>query len=119
MAGQRLFMPPNVAGWDDGRWLDTATFRGRWWVANYAAQPYSLTDKNAASLPAQPEELVERAIAFWGSPTLRPETRRTLVAFARRATADANASWKRRSYPVLITNALRQLVVASPDFQTC
>ena len=39
--GQRLFMPPNVAGWDDERWLDTATFRGRWWVANYATQPYS------------------------------------------------------------------------------
>jgi len=33
--------------------------------------------------------------------------------------ADANASWKRRSYPVLITNALRQLVATSPDFQTC
>ena len=28
-AGQRLFYPPNVAGWDDERWLDTATFRGR------------------------------------------------------------------------------------------
>jgi uncharacterized protein (DUF1800 family) len=120
MTGQRLFMPPSVAGWDDGRWLDTATFRGRWWVANYAAQPFSLTDKNAPKLPAKPEELVERAVAFWGSPTLRPETRRKLLEFARRATADAgNASWKQRSYPPLILNALRQLVVVSPDYQTC
>jgi Protein of unknown function (DUF1800) len=30
MAGQQLFYPPNVAGWDDSRWLDTATWRGRW-----------------------------------------------------------------------------------------
>ena len=39
MSGQRLFMPPNVSGWDDERWLDTATFRGRWEVANYASSP--------------------------------------------------------------------------------
>ena len=26
--GQRLFHPPNVAGWDDDRWLDTSTLRG-------------------------------------------------------------------------------------------
>jgi len=119
MSGQRLFVPPSVAGWDDTRWLDTATFRGRWWVANYATQPYSLTDKQANSVPSKPDELVERAIVFWGSPTLRPETRRALLEFAKRATADANVSWKRRSYPVLITNALRQLVAVSPDFQTC
>ncbi len=37
LAGQRLFLPPNVAGWDDDRWLDTATFRGRWMTANQAA----------------------------------------------------------------------------------
>src|SRR5438270_2325681 len=30
LAGQQLFYPPNVAGWDETRWLDTATFRGRW-----------------------------------------------------------------------------------------
>jgi uncharacterized protein (DUF1800 family) len=30
LCGQRLFDPPNVAGWDEERWLDTATLRGRW-----------------------------------------------------------------------------------------
>src|SRR5262249_18810739 len=29
-AGQQLFYPPNVSAWDDSRWLDTNTFRGRW-----------------------------------------------------------------------------------------
>ncbi len=28
-AGQRLFYPPDVSGWDDSRWLDTSTVRGR------------------------------------------------------------------------------------------
>jgi hypothetical protein len=117
-SGQRLFRPPNVSGWDDERWLDTATFRGRWQVANYASRPYSLTDKHAASLPSEPKALVAEAIAFWGSPTLRPETRAALVAFARRAMADADAKWKRTSYRFLTANALRQLVVMSPDYQT-
>ena len=111
-------MPPNVAGWEDERWLDTATFRGRWWVANYASQPYSLTEKQAASLPAEPKELVEAAIAFWGSPTLRPATKSVLVAFATRAMSDANAKWKKTSYRFLTANALRQLIAVSPDLQT-
>jgi uncharacterized protein (DUF1800 family) len=116
--GQRLFLPPNVAGWDDERWLDTASFRGRWWVANYATRPYSLTDKQAASLPAEPQALVDAAVAFWGSPSLRPETRAALLAFATRAMGDANSKWKRTSYRFLTANALRQLIAVSPDFQT-
>ncbi len=115
---QRLFMPPNVAGWDDERWLDTATFRGRWWVANYATQPYSLTDKQSAALPAEPKALVDAAIEFWGSPTLRPATRAALLTFANRAMGDANAKWKQTSYRFLTANALRQLIAVSPDLQT-
>jgi uncharacterized protein (DUF1800 family) len=118
-SGQRLFRPPNVSGWDDERWLDTATFRGRWAVANYASQPYALTDKQAADLPSEPKQLVEDAIAFWGSPTLRPATRAALLRFATRAMADADAKWKKTSYRFLTANALRQLVAVSPDYQTC
>jgi uncharacterized protein (DUF1800 family) len=99
-------------------WLDTATFRGRWWVANYASQPYALTDKQAAALPAEPKALVESAIAFWGSPTLRRETKAALVAFATRAMGDANAKWKTTSYRFLTANALRQLIAVCPDLQT-
>ena len=118
MTGQRLFMPPNVAGWDGERWLDTATFRGRWETANYASMPYALTDKQAASLPADPKELVDGAIKFWGSPTLRPETRAALVGFATKAMGDADQRWKKTSYRFLTANALRQLIAVSPDFQT-
>ncbi len=31
-AGQRLFLPPDVAGWDHERWLDSGTVRGRWLI---------------------------------------------------------------------------------------
>jgi uncharacterized protein (DUF1800 family) len=117
-AGQRLFMPPNVSGWDDERWLDTATFRGRWEVANYASRPYVLTDKQAASLPSEPQALVDGAIKFWGSPTLRPATRAALVGFATKAMSDADQRWKKTSYRFLTANALRQLIAVSPDLQT-
>jgi uncharacterized protein (DUF1800 family) len=119
MAGQRLFMPPNVSGWDDERWLDTATFRGRWEVANYATRVASLTDKQAASLPAEPAALVDGALEFWGRPTLRPETRAALLSFAQKAMGDADARWKKTSYRFLTANALRQLIAVSPDLQTC
>jgi uncharacterized protein (DUF1800 family) len=118
-AGQRLFRPPNVSGWDDDRWLDTATFRGRWEVANYASRPYALTDKQAEALPSEPKALVDAAIAFWGSPTLRPQTRAALLAFATKAMSDADSKWKRTSYRFLTANALRQLIAVSPDLQTC
>jgi uncharacterized protein (DUF1800 family) len=116
--GQRLFMPPNVSGWDDERWLDTASFRGRWDVANYATRPYALTDKQAESLPAEPKALVDGALAFWGHPSVRPETRAALLTFATRAMNDARATWQKKSYRVLTANALRQLIAVSPDLQT-
>ena len=35
-AGQRLFYPPDVSGWDDSRWLDTSTIRGRFELVSRA-----------------------------------------------------------------------------------
>ena len=39
MAGQRLFRPPNVSGWDERRWLDTSRFRGRWYATAEVIDP--------------------------------------------------------------------------------
>src|ERR1700759_5168381 len=50
-AGQYLFMPPNVSGWDDTRWLDTATFRGRWQMAQYICEPASLNPEKVKEAP--------------------------------------------------------------------
>jgi uncharacterized protein (DUF1800 family) len=121
-AGQHLFEPPNVAGWDDDRWLDTATFRGRWYLANYALEKKHGTknpETEAGTEPLDPYKLVDRALAFWGNPTITHETRSALVGFAKRSLAHATESWQKRSYPVLVQNALRQLIAVSPDYQTC
>jgi len=118
--GQRLFYPPNVAGWDDGRWLDTSSFRGRWIGANHVATPYALdVDAWRGKLPVDAGNLVSRALAFWGNPTTTAPTRAALTTFAETALADADSSWKRAEYPVLVVNALRVLFAVSPDYQTC
>jgi uncharacterized protein (DUF1800 family) len=116
-SGQQLFYPPSVAGWDDSRWLDTATFLGRWETAGYVLRPNALDVKQAG--PADADALVKRALAFWGDPELTDGTRRALRDFAGRALATADRSWKRQQYPALIENGLRHLIAVSPDLQTC
>ena len=87
-AGQLLFWPPNVSGWDDTRWLDTSRMRARWNIVDYALDgisvdawdgPYSTTETA--------DEALARALTSWGSPTLRDEHRAELLDFARRAGA--------------------------------
>jgi uncharacterized protein (DUF1800 family) len=120
-AGQRLFYPPNVAGWDDSRWLDTNTFRGRWSIANTALEKVSLGDKKnkkGPKVPNDPEAIVKGALAVLGNPTIRPETHNELLTFARSSLKTATG-WKAESYPPLVANAVRQLLAVSPDMQTC
>jgi len=117
MAGQMLFYPPNVAGWDDSRWLDTATWRGRWWTAQYVLGPLAL-DPAKAREPYDAAELVDRALAFWHGPALTQHTHAALLAFAEASLADAaRASWKKQQYPAMVVNALRHLIAVSPELQ--
>jgi hypothetical protein len=117
--GQRLFLPPNVAGWNEERWLDTSTMRGRWTAANYVALPYALDpDVWRGKLSLDPNRLVDSALSFWGTPTIAPASRQALANFAATALADADQAWERAEYPVLIINALRLLIAVSPDFVT-
>ena len=118
LAGQALFYPPNVAGWDDTRWLDTATYRARWAIASYAIRPKVL-DAEKAKLPNDAAKLISRAESFWSHPSLTRQTQAQLKHFVKSALGDADAQWKKRAYPALIENALRQLLAASPDLQTC
>ena len=110
MSGQRLFHPPNVAGWDDSRWLDTSTFRGRWYLAGSALAPLN-NSESAAGLPRKGDKLLERTISFFGNPPVSKETRGVLTRFADGALAGAS--------PAVVENALRQLLAVSPDHQTC
>jgi uncharacterized protein (DUF1800 family) len=105
LSGQRLFYPPNVAGWDESRWLDTATFRGRWFLAALALAGSTVGGSGGAA------KLVDQAVAFWGRPPLTKATRGVLLRFAQRNLA-AGAS------PADVEFALRQLIATSPDLQT-
>jgi uncharacterized protein (DUF1800 family) len=119
LSGQQLFYPPNVGGWDDTRWLDTATFLGRWIGVSRILQNRTIDpDHPPKSTPEGPSALVASALAFWRNPELSAGTLRLLDEFATRSLGAANADWEKRAYPVLAENALRQLIASSPDLQT-
>ena len=120
LSGQQLFYPPNVAGWDDTRWVDTATYRGRWIGVQRLLRDFRLDPaKPPAGLPSDASGLLAHALAFWHNPQLSEGTRYALLHFTRAALKDAgNQQWKLKQYPVLIENALRQLIAVSPDVQT-
>jgi uncharacterized protein (DUF1800 family) len=115
--GQRLFRPPNVSGWDEDRWLDTATWRGRWRAANFAVRGREAAQDGYD--PAEPaDKAVLKAIRFWGEPTVTTTTRDELVAFARQVDRLADDRWEEGVYRARRQNALRMLVATSPDIQT-
>jgi hypothetical protein len=121
ITGQMPFYPPNVAGWEAGRWLNTGT-----WLARFNLAAQMIDDKRAATTEApkgraaDPHALAQQALAFWGGPTVSRATHAALVSYAKAAAVDAaTESWEREQYPALALNALRALVVASPDYQTC
>jgi uncharacterized protein (DUF1800 family) len=126
LAGQMPFYPPNVGGWEAERWLNTGTWLARFNLASQMigeqriakAPPSKATSKEPAA--ADPKALTKEAIAFWGEPTVSKATRGALASYAKSAAVDsATAAWEREQYPTLALNALRALVVATPDYQTC
>jgi Protein of unknown function (DUF1800) len=115
-AGQRLYYPPDVSGWDDDGWLDTNTVRARWEIVNEVMRGQSITSATWSTYPAESaDEAVAKARAFWLDPSLTDETVASLREFAASSIpASANASLRAQRQ-----NALRQLIAASPDYQTC
>jgi uncharacterized protein (DUF1800 family) len=105
-AGQQLFYPPDVGGWDDTRWLDTSTYRARWFISALVQGADRPTDS-----PGDPAQLVTRAVQFWGDPTITPQTQTLLQGFAK-------AQLKRNAAAADVETALRRLVASSPDLQT-
>jgi uncharacterized protein (DUF1800 family) len=121
MAGQRPFRPPNVAGWDEERWLDTSSWRGRWFAASYIANQDELRDDALENYDRNetPEEAVRKALRYWGNPLLSDGTRAQLRQFAEGIEAAITADWQEGTYRGLRQNALRMLIPMSPEMQTC
>jgi Protein of unknown function (DUF1800) len=119
-AGQRLFYPPDVAGWDDTRWLDTMTVKGRWELVRRAYEGRHITGAaiSAYSVDETPAQALAAARAFWGDPDITPETLSILSAFASASVPSNLTGTNRNRYRAWRQNALRILIYASPDLQT-
>ncbi|MFL5873048.1 MAG: DUF1800 family protein [Solirubrobacterales bacterium] len=115
-AGQQLFWPPNVSGWDDSRWLDTSRMRARWLMVTYALEEISADVWGAPySTTETPGEALDKAIASWSSPALRAEHRAELLDLATRSESLIVANWQKGPYRAMRQNALLQLIGVSPD----
>ena len=117
-SGQRLFDPPNVAGWNYARWLDTGTWTGRFTGIDYLLQDRIVSDKAKYPPLETPEQAVSKALRYWNNPQLTEATVRNLHGFAHRCQTLITQDWERVAYRILRQNALRALIAISPDMQT-
>jgi uncharacterized protein (DUF1800 family) len=118
-AGMRPFDPPNVAGWDETRWLDTSTFRGRWTAANRIVRDEEIDPDEDYPATETTDEAIAQALAYWGNPTISGATRAELAGFCDRVAEAATQPWQQDSFRALRQNALRMLIATSPDLMAC
>jgi hypothetical protein len=119
-AGQRLFYPPNVSGWNDNRWLDTSTMRGRWEVVARSLETRTFDpwdDQQPYDPTETPEAALDSALSLWDHPPLSAQSESAISRFANH-TIDANlADWQQSPFRAMRQNALRQLIAIAPDNQ--
>jgi hypothetical protein len=121
-AGQQLFYPPNVSGWDFTRWLDTSTTRARWEIASYVTaktypNPWPSSGEATYSATEDAASALASAYSYWAEPTLGAESAALLEQFAQTCLTEPLAKWERRPYRAMRQNALRMLIATSPDMQ--
>jgi uncharacterized protein (DUF1800 family) len=121
-AGQVLFRPPNVSGWDFTRWLDTSTAKARWEMVNYVTaksypNPWPSGGESTYDPTEEPAAALDNARAYWANPVLSAESLDCIGTFAQNCLAPYTARWQQRPYRAMRQNALRQLIATSPDMQ--
>ena len=117
MAGQQLFYPPNVAGWDETRWLDTATWRGRWWIAQARARPVRARPGQGQAAVRRRRSSSRRARLLAAAGARRGDAARAATFARRRGRRREGQKWKQQQYPPMAQNALRHLIAVSPELQ--
>ena len=118
-AGQRLFRPPNVSGWNDNAWLDTSTLYARWRLVYDAIKDDAPPSNGTYSLTETPQQALDAALAHWNDPPLRPETRQVLLNAATAAVPGSATGNTARNKRAQRQTSLRHLIAASPDLQVC
>jgi uncharacterized protein (DUF1800 family) len=122
-AGQQLFYPPNVSGWDFTRWLDTSTAKARWEIASYVTSntyvnPWPGQGETHYSETEEPAAALQSALAYWANPQLSGESLQSLGEFAKSCLEGVVMSqWQNSPYRAIRQNALRMLIATSPDIQ--
>jgi hypothetical protein len=122
-AGQQLFYPPNVSGWDFGAWLDTSTTRARWEMTSAVtsktyANPWPQTGEAKYSETEEPSAALASAMSYWGDPLLSSESAQCIARFSETCPAGTSKTkWELSPYRAMRQNALRMLIATSPDMQ--
>jgi uncharacterized protein DUF1800 len=122
-AGQQLFYPPNVSGWDFTRWLDTSTAKARWEIASYVTQktyanPWPGKGEPSYSDTEDAATALSSAYAYWSSPGLSSESSQVLGSYAQSCLEGVVvAQWQQSPYRAMRQNALRMLIATAPDMQ--
>jgi len=112
-AGQLLFSPPDVSGWDDSRWLDTARMQARWEMSNEVIRP-AVGDLPKPYPPDETTSIaVGRAVTAWGGPPLDQGEMSELTDFSDRTAALADQPGEYSSFRRLRQAGLQQLVGVS------
>jgi uncharacterized protein (DUF1800 family) len=127
---QRVYRPPNVAGWEGGlAWLNTNTVQGRWDLvtrvqylkySNYYAGGGSAPHPVPPDVPGEtPEAAFDRAYELVGRPWLSDATRASLLSYARTLSAanqngTATAQQNQRRQRIY---TLQALMLGGPDGQ--
>jgi uncharacterized protein (DUF1800 family) len=121
LAGQRPFRPPNVSGWDETRWLDTSSFRGRWIAAAWVCGHDRADTEGGYSKTETAQEALDKALRFWAKPNISSATQDELLSFATAAMSGITNpnDWRQSAYRGLRQNELRMLIANSPDMQAC
>ena len=116
MAGQHLFYPPNVSGWNDRAWLDTSRLYGRWYTSTTAMLTHTRLPQHYTGSTETGTQALTAALAHLGNPALTPESAGVLQALADQP---APAGFDAATYRAHRQNMLRQLIATSPDYQVC
>lgn len=116
--GQRLFYPPNVAGWEqDEAWLTPATVRARF----DAVSGLLRKDIEDGSIPGTetPAQAIASALAATGRPQHSRRTQLAMQRYAVSSVAGRTDEWEIKHYFPERQRVLRHLLLAGPDAQVC
>lgn len=113
MAGQLLYVPPDVSGWDDERWLDTARLQARWEMVHELIRPAVNALEHPYPNGETPEAAVDRALDSWSHPPLPDAERSELLEFATRS-EDLAGAGQQGEFRRLRQAGLMQLIGVSP-----